>query len=327
MRADRLLSLLMLLQARGRMTASQLAMELEVSTRTIYRDVDALCSAGVPVYVLRGPGGGIDLLEAYRTNLTGLSDAEVQALFMISIPAALVELGVGGDLRAALRKLTASLSSHRRLEARRVQERFHLDNTAWGGNTGEISPTLGNMQRALMEDRVLRLRVRLPFEAKVDQDLAPFGLVAKEGSWYLVGEREGRVRVLQVSRVIEAKILNEVFIRPASFDLEGYWGTWCEDRQRTRSIFTARLRISPRLLYHLERSGEIHELAPADEEREGSSQNWQVLNMEFESFYDARSRILGFGGACEVLEPESLRLSVADFAVQTSQLYQSVSDS
>lgn len=131
MRADRLLSLLMLLQIRGRMTARELAKELEVSERTIYRDIDALSIAGVPVYGEPGPEGGYALVDSYRTNLTGLTEGEVRALFMLSIPAPLADLGVSHELRAALPKLSAALPNARRRDEERVRQRFHLDSTWW----------------------------------------------------------------------------------------------------------------------------------------------------------------------------------------------------
>src|SRR5512136_703550 len=131
MRADRLLSLLMLLQARGRMTAQELAAELEVSERTIYRDINALSASGVPVYAESGPGGGCALLDSYRTNLTGLDQDEVRALFMLSIPAPLDQLGVSQELRTALLKLSAALPDTRRGDEERTRQRIHLDSTWW----------------------------------------------------------------------------------------------------------------------------------------------------------------------------------------------------
>jgi predicted DNA-binding transcriptional regulator YafY len=131
MRADRLISLLMFLQTRGRMTAQELAKELEVSERTVYRDIKALSTAGVPIYTMRGPGGGCALLDSYRTDLTGLTDDEVRALFMLSIPAPLAELGVSQELEAALLKLSAALPAARRYEENRVRQRILLDSIPW----------------------------------------------------------------------------------------------------------------------------------------------------------------------------------------------------
>ena len=200
MRADRLLSILMILQARGRVTAQQLAEELEVSVRTVYRDMDALSAAGVPVYAERGPGGGCSLLDSYRTTLTGLTRDEVRALFMLSIPAPLAELGVGQELKAALLKLSAALPASRRYDEAHVRQRIHLDSVGWS-ETVEPVPHLRTVQQAVWEDRKLQLTYRLPFEAQAEWLVEPYGLVAKAGTWYLVCTRNGSVRTLPVSSV------------------------------------------------------------------------------------------------------------------------------
>ena len=172
MRADRLLSILLLLQGRGRMTAEELAEELEVSVRTIYRDIDALSAAGVPVYTDRGPGGGCSLLESYRTNLTGLTQSEVQALFMLSIPSPLVDLGVSQELRMALLKLSAALPKAAQRAEERARSRIHLDST-WWFQSGEPVPHLPTIQEALWTDRKLVVRYRLPFASQVERRVDP----------------------------------------------------------------------------------------------------------------------------------------------------------
>jgi predicted DNA-binding transcriptional regulator YafY len=226
MRADRLLSILMLLQARGKLTAEQLAAELEVSVRTIYRDLDALSAAGVPVYAERGPGGGCALLDSYRTTLTGLTQDEVRALFMLSIPAPLAELGVGQELRAALFKLAAALPASRRGDEERVRRRIHLDSVAWF-QTNEPVPYLHTIQRAVWDDRRLDLVYRLPFDARGQWRVEPYGLVAKASTWYLVCTHGGHIRALRVSHVLDARLVDEPFQRPADFDLAAFWRAWC----------------------------------------------------------------------------------------------------
>lgn len=159
MRADRLLALLMLLQTGGRMTAAELARELEVSERTIYRDLDALAMAGVPVYAERGPGGGCALLDSYRTSLTGLTDGEVRALFLLSLPTPLADLEVGRDLKAAVLKLNAALPAERQDQADWLRQRLHLD---WSApSEAETVPHLPQVQRAVWENRRLRVTYRL----------------------------------------------------------------------------------------------------------------------------------------------------------------------
>src|SRR5512139_384786 len=194
MRADRLLSLLMLLQARGRMTAQELAQELEVSERTIYRDINALSASGVPVYAESGPGGGCALLDSYRTNLTGLTADEARALFMLSIPAPLDQLGVTQELKAALLKLSAALPEARRHDEERVRQRVYLDSLNWF-QAEEAAPYLQTLYRAVWDDRKVAITLRVQFDAFIDaqieQVIAPYGLVSKAGVWHIVAARHG----------------------------------------------------------------------------------------------------------------------------------------
>jgi predicted DNA-binding transcriptional regulator YafY len=321
LRADRLISLLMLLQTRGRLTASELAGELEVSERTIYRDLTALGVAGVPVYAERGPGGGCELLESYRTTLTGLTPQEARALFMLNIPAPLDQLGVTQELKAALLKLSAALPASRRSEEEASRQRIHLD-SSWWFQAEEAVPCLPAIQQALWQDRKLRLTYRADFGTQVEQIVAPYGLVAKASVWYLVHTHpSGDVRALQVSRVIEAIILEETFARPPGFDLAGFWKDWCAEFEDSRIRYMVTVRVAPQLAQLLPYyfGDTIHALLaqvpPPD------ADGWITLTLPFESETAARARILGFGRATEVLEPEALRKSVIDFAEQISAFY------
>jgi len=319
MRADRLLSLLMLLQTRGRLTAQQLAEELEVSERTIYRDIDALSVAGVPVYAERGAGGGFALLDSYRTNLTGLTEDEVRALFMLSIPAPLADLGVTQALKTALLKLTAALPAARRADEAHVRQRIYLDSVGWF-LTEEPAPHLHTLQQAVWEDRSLYLTYRLPFETQVERLVQPFGLVAKAGVWYVVCRRNGCMRVYRVSRVMDARFTDETFERPADFDLAAFWKQSCEELEAGQPCYTATVRVAPDLAPYLPHyfGDEIRrQIQAATPDEEG----WLTLEFTFESLEAARERILGFGRAVEVLSPQALRDTVLDFAQQIVALY------
>ena len=316
MRADRLLSLLMLLQTRGTLTARALAVELEVTERTIYRDVTALSASGVPVYTERGPGGGIALVEDYRTNLTGLNADEVRALFMLSIPALLDQLGVGDELRMALLKLSAALPVSRRADESTAREKIHLDAAGWF-QPEEPTPHLKTIQSALWSNRQLEITYRSDFSADVAMVIAPYGLVAKANIWYLVGAREDHVRVLRISRIRQASLRAEAFERPAMFDLPGFWKTWCDEFESNRPQFPVTLRVSPTLAQILSENRPETLTSPPAIEPDG----WQTITLSFESLEAARTRILGYGGAAEVLAPLSLRLSLIDFARQTLSRY------
>jgi predicted DNA-binding transcriptional regulator YafY len=247
MRADRLLSLLMLLQTRGQMSARDLADELEVSERTIYRDILALSTAGVPVYASRGPGGGVRLIEEYRTTLTGLTPDETRALFMMSLPAPLTQLGMGETFKGALLKLSASLPETRRADEARTRQRILLDSSWWFQSEQEV-PCLQTIQQALFQDRRLRIKVRWEFfNTEFEQEAEPYGLVAKANVWYLVHGRQGTPHVTRVSQIVEAELLPEGFARPPEFQLETFWEAWCQEYE-SQPPFCARLRVSPEAL-------------------------------------------------------------------------------
>jgi predicted DNA-binding transcriptional regulator YafY len=311
----------MLLQARGRMTAGALARELEVSERTIYRDVDALSVSGVPIYGDRGPDGGYALLDSYRTSLTGLTEHEVRALFMLSIPAPLADLGVDGELRTALHKLAAALPDTRRGDEERVRRRIHLDATWWSPEHEPV-PHLSTAHKAVWEDRRLFIRYRQAFGAPavIERLVDPYGLVAKAGVWYLVCARNERVRVHRVSRLLHARLSDERFVRPLDFDLRAFWEGWCAQRQ-SESYYPALVRVAPTFVEWLPHFfGEgvraaIAQAGPPDEE------GWITLELRFDNLWDARNRLLACGRGVEVLEPDPLRLSILDYARQIVDLY------
>jgi predicted DNA-binding transcriptional regulator YafY len=321
MRADRLLSILMLLQARGKTTAEQLAEELEVSVRTIYRDIDALSTASVPIYAERGPGGGCALVEGYRTSLTGLTEEEVKALFILSIPAALDELGVSQELRTALRKLAAALPDVHRQDEEKVHQRIYLDWAGWP--QPEPAPHLQTIRQAVWEDRKLIITYRwiAPYAQQFERLVDPYGLVAKAGVWYVVCADESQIRVHCVSELLDVRMMDEHFARPTDFDLAAFWKMWCARQEEGRLSYPVTVRIAPGLipflpLYFGDRIRErIANAGPPDDE------GWITLTLPFERIEPARERILGFGKAIEVLGPEPLRLSVIDFAQQIVDFY------
>ena len=319
MRADRLLSLLMLLQSRGRMTARQLARELEVSVRTIYRDIDALTVAGVPVCAEPGPGGGCALIDGYRTRLTGLTEDEIRALFAISLPSALADLGLGQELRAAFLKLRSALPESRGDLEAWVRQRVYLDWSDQPAADGPV-PCLDVIRQGVWEDRRLRLAYRLEigwyvqqFECTVD----PYALVARAGVWHLVCKTDGHMRVYRLSRLQRARLLRGHFTRPAEFDVATFWSAWRAGQEERSPAFVVTLRTSPELRGELpQHFGERFRDPKPDDE------GWSTITPAFESFEVARARLLALGGAVEVLAPRSLRLSIADFAAQIASRYE-----
>ncbi len=322
MRADRLLSILLLLQTRGRMTAQELARELEVSERTIYRDVDALSVAGVPIYGERGLEGGYALLDSYRTRLTGLTEKQVRALFMLSIPAPLTDLGMSQELKAALLKLAAALPDARRADEERVRQRIHLDAT-WWFHDDQPAPHLQTIYEAVWQDRRLHITFLVPFMTRLEVEhlVDPYGLVAKAGVWYLVCARKGRARAHRVSRLLDVRLSDAFFERPEDFDLVAFWTEWCAEFESIRSFYPVTLRVAPDLIRYLPWHfgdwvhAKIAGAPPPD------ADGWITLELPFESLETARDRLLDFGRAVEVLEPQALRHSIQDVAAQIVALY------
>lgn len=321
MRADRLLSILLLLQSKGRLTAAQLARMLGVSERTIYRDLDALNAAGVPVYTERGPNGGCRLVEGYRTSLTGLTEAEVRTLFVSGMSRPLADLGLDQALEDAMLKLLAALPSGRRDEARRVRQRILLDAAGWF-RPEEPVPFLHVLQQAVWDDRKVHLVYRRSDGQQVERCVDAYGLVAKASIWYLVGVEEDRVRVYRVSRIQEATALDERFERPPDFDLATYWAAWCAQFEASRARYPIRLRLAPALLPVLPQIfGEgIHAVLAEADPPDG--EGWVTLSLTFETLDAARTHVLGFGALAEVLDPPELRDSVIDTARRIVAFYE-----
>lgn len=320
MRADRLLSILLLLQANGQMSARELSEELEVSERTIYRDINALSIAGVPVYGKSGPEGGYALIDSYRTHLTGLSEGEVRALFMLSIHAPLTDLGMSQDLRKALLKLSAALPDAHRSDEERVRQRFHLDST-WWRQAEERIPHLQTIHQAVWQDQKLHVVYSPPFAIEIERLVAPYGLVAKAGVWYLVCARNDAIHVHRVSDLLDVRMSDETFERPVNFNLTAFWKEWCAEYEKYLSDFTATVRVAPSFIPELPRyfGDTIH--TKIAKSGLPDNEGWIRLELSFESFETARDRILSFGSGVEVMQPHSLHRSVLDYAEQIVALY------
>lgn len=318
MRGDRLLSILLQLQAGGRLTARELADRLEVSERTIHRDVEALSGAGVPVYAERGRGGGIALLDDYRTDLTGLTSDEARALFSFGGPQVAGQLGLGSDLEAALRKLLAALPAAQRIGAQRARERLLVDTSPWGLSADGTN--LAPLQDAIWADRRLRIRYRRGEGTPVERVIDPLGLVAKAGTWYVLAETEGQTRVYRVSRIEDVTEIGETFTRPPGFDLAGAWAAAQADFEARAPGYPAIVRVAPDHVGLVLRvaGGRLQEPAtrlPAG--RDG----WPRFELLFPAMGAARAVLLSCGPAVEVLGPHELRAELAAMARAVLLLY------
>ncbi|MEU6058459.1 WYL domain-containing protein [Streptomyces sp. NPDC047097] len=323
MRADRLLSLLLLLQNRGRMTAPELAERLEVSVRTVYRDVEALAAAGVPVLADRGPEGGYRLVEGYRTRLTGLTAAEADALFLVGAPGPARDLGLGGVLATARLKVQAALPAELAERARLMGERFHLDAPGWLQGADPV-PQLAAVTRAVWEQRLLRGTYRGP-RGEVRRELRPLGVVLKSGTWYLVATTgdpaTAPVRTYRVSRFTAAEVAEEGFERPAGFALAAYWEESSLALESRIGRVTARLRLSPRacrLLPMMYGAAGGRALAQA---REPGPDGWVETELAVEASTVAVGDLLRLGPDAEVLGPPELRRAVAEAVTALAARY------
>jgi predicted DNA-binding transcriptional regulator YafY len=317
MRADRLLSILMLLQSKGMLTAGELAKNLEVTERTIYRDVTALSTAGIPVFTTKGPGGGIGLVEEYRNNLIALKPDEVRALFMLEVPPVLEQLGMGETVRKAMLKLSSTLPVNKDEDRKDERTKIMLDPLDWSQNT-EAVPWLKTCQEALKENRMLDIIYRSEFNTDLEITAAPLGLVAKSQRWYLVILRGDHCRTLQVSQIRSARIRNQTFEFLQKFDLEAYWKKWCNEQKESQPGFQILVRVTASLAKILLEHRPTTLMTPPMQD----TSSWQELTLDYESFEEARQMVLSYGGAIEVLQPIALRRSVQDFARQILNIYE-----
>ncbi|MCW2913352.1 MAG: YafY family transcriptional regulator [Actinomycetia bacterium] len=244
------MSILLLLQTRERMTAQELADTLEVSVRTVYRDMESLSAAGVPLYGEPGHDGGYRLLGGFRTRLTGLTTDEANSLFLTGLPTAAADLGMGAVVTAVQLKLMASLPAELRDRAGQIAERFHLDAPAWYRD-GDRPPHLSAVADAVWNNRAVRMRyLRWAEPHEITRTVEPYGLVLKAGHWYLVAGGIEQLRTYRISRIVDLHVLDERFDRPNGFDLADHWNNYLKSFDGRRHQDEATLRLSPRALGH-----------------------------------------------------------------------------
>ncbi|MBB5114034.1 YafY family protein [Micromonospora echinospora] len=322
MRASRLVSLLLLLQTRGRMTAHELADALEVSVRTVYRDVESLGAAGVPVYADRGPAGGYRLLEGYRTRLTGMTGPEAEALFLAGLPGPAAELGLASVVAAAELKVRAALPDELADRSGRIRQRFHLDAPGWFRHP-EATPHLATLAGAVWEDRLVRLRYRrwrAPRE--VTRLVEPLGVVLKAGRWYLVGRCGEQVRTFRVGAVLDAEVTGERYERDDGFDLAAYWREWTARYERDVYRDQARIRLTVAALEFMPYvfPPEMSRAARAAAGEPGPD-GWLETTVPIESVRHAHAELLKLGAEVEVLAPAELRDRFTATAHALTRLY------
>jgi predicted DNA-binding transcriptional regulator YafY len=318
MRADRLLSIVLLLQTHHQMTSRDLAARLEVSERTIHRDMEALSGAGIPVTAARGSGGGWSLLGEYRTTLTGLTETEIQSLFVTKPAKLLADLQLEKASDGALLKLLASVPSTFREGAERARQRIYIDVTGWSRRE-EAVPFLPVLQEALWLERRLRISYERGENSEaVERLIDPLGLVAKGSVWYLVGSVEGNVRTYRVSRISQANVLHEESPIPSDFNLAEYWEQSSSTFKSSLPKYLASFWVAPETSLRLTFAGRF---ARVTETGETDARGWKKFQVGFDVEEMACEYALSFGPNLEVIEPLTLREKVVAMAQATLHFY------
>jgi predicted DNA-binding transcriptional regulator YafY len=318
-KSDRLLSILLLLQTRGRVPAHELADRLEVSVRTIYRDVEALSASGVPVYAERGRHGGIELLAGFRTDVTGLTADESRALFILAAQGAHAALGLDAALGSALRKVMAALPAPHRPAAEVTSRRILVDATRWKSGPAQ-AVDLEVLQEAVFADRRLRLRYRHSGEREPrTYTVDPYGLVAKAGVWYLVADRRGAPRLFRADRIRSTRPLDEPVRRRPGIELADVWEVLrrqVEERPEGGTEVTVRVRRARLDMFQRVLAAQLTELPDDDGESE-----WVTARLVFPVLRAVR-QLLAFSDQVELLDPPEARAELLAAARSVTALYQ-----
>jgi len=319
MRASRLVNLLLLLQSRGGMTASQLAEELEVSVRTIHRDVEELSAAGVPIFAERGPLGGIRLVDGYRTRLTGMTADEAEALFLSGLSGPAAQLGLGTVVAAAQLKVMAALPPELRSRASRLVQRFHLDAAGWFQANEEV-PHLATLSTAVWEGRAVAVDYDRGNDV-VSRTLGPLGLVLKGGIWYVVAAVDGQVRTYRASRVVGATVLDEPIDRPEDFDLASFWVESSAAYEREAPTVVVDVRVREDQAWRLNQVFGRGTVSGAERVEEADHAGTVRLRIRLGYPDEAPGMLLAVGHNLEVLGPAEVREKVVMLANRIAERY------
>ncbi|ADB32588.1 Helix-turn-helix type 11 domain protein [Kribbella flavida DSM 17836] len=303
MRADRLVATLLLMQARGRVTAAELASELEISVATARRDLEALSTAGIPVYPQPGRNGGWSLLGGARTDLSGLTATEAQALFLLVGPAA----AIAPEAKAALRKLVRALPESFRGDAEAAAEAVVIDPAGWGELDKARPVVVNDLQHAV----VRRLKVRLSYAGRrgappSERLVDPLGLVAKDDVWYLIAGTERGQRTFRVDRVLEATVTDRPAERPDDFDLSVAWARVVDEMEQNRSLLAATVVMQERHLWVMQ-----DRLGRHCEVLDSPGNGLVKIRVTAPSPLMIAQHLAGWGGSIEVLDPPSVQAELA----------------
>ncbi|OEH93559.1 helix-turn-helix transcriptional regulator [Bacillus solimangrovi] len=318
MRADRLISILLLLQNRGKLTTRELAEQLEVNTRTIHRDMEALSAAGIPVVAVRGKAGGWQLLEQYRTKLTGLKENELVSLFISPSSHLLNDLNLSDEWKEARQKLLASIPISLQEQTSDVWNRIHIDTTTWKQSTEKIE-SFKILQQAIWNEKKLKIEYEKADGECTQRIVEPLGLVAKGSKWYLVASSNGQYRNYRASRMISVMMTEDTFTRPIDFDLSTYWSNSTQQFIRSLPKYEVVVEASPSIIQRLTFTGRFIQTIKVDSQLENG---WIPITMSFDSEQEAREYILGFGNQIKINHPVTLKENIYKMAKSVVQFYE-----
>lgn len=319
MRASRLLSIQMMLETRGRLSAQQLAQALDVSVRTLYRDVDQLSAAGVPIYAERGRAGGFRLLEGWKTTLTGLTASEAQAVFLTGLAGPAAQLGLDTQVEAARLKLLTALPAAWRSDAERISSRLHLDPMDWYRESDPV-PQLSVIAAAVWNGRQLTMGYE-SWKAKVRRTVSPLGLVLKAGTWYLVATVGEQPRTFRVSNVHEVETLETRARRPAKFELARYWSESIRRFENALYKTSAVVLATPVGVKWLRQLSSAVAKAVVEARDAAAVQGRVRLSIPIESVEHATGQLLRLAPEVEVIEPPALRQLIVERLRRISRRY------
>lgn len=310
--------MLLMLQAKGRASAREIAASLEVSERTIYRDLDSLSAAGIPVHAERGSRGGIVLADGYRRALTQFRDEEIRALF-VSATDTLADVGLGDNLRRALDKLTGALTDSQRRAAEQTRGRIHIDPRRWK-QAAQPRELLSSLRRASAEDRRTVLHYRDRNGKVSERTIDPLGLVAKAGVWYLVARYGSEMRVFRADRMMGLDVLTEHFARPGDFDLNSYWNEWSSAFERSLPGYPVTLHIKPDAIEDVTAYWECDAIGEVTAKQDGR-RGWKIYRLLFPGLDVAVAHVMMWGDRVEAIDPPEVRTTVVARATDALRRY------
>lgn len=311
MRGDRLISILLMLQSQGRITAKELAQKLEVSERTIYRDMEALSGSGIPVFADRGKNGGWALIDGYQTDLTGLKESEIHALFAPVSPQLLDDLGLTRTSEDARNKVIASMPAAYRKSAKDIWNLIHIDTSSWRGTKEKIA-SFEVLKNAIWKNNKLEILYQRADGQTNHYIVQPLGLVAKGSIWYFIAAKEnGDIRNYRASRIQSAVLGKETFERPDGFDIAAYWKSSKQAFIKALPSYEVRLNVSGAVMPRLSFSNHFVRIIETEPtEKEG----WKSVKLAFDTKEEAKRYILGFADQMTIIKPEELHSEILQMA-------------